>query len=98
MSVKSAKLTKSYLSSLPTGVYLVSNCGFRDGPQSYKPVWANVVASPEDRERQWLEIKSAGANARGCDVFQDEDAWRESLKAIRWPAYLGADRGSEAVQ
>ena len=73
--LRSAKLTKKFLMSLPNGVYLMSNiAATRD-----KAIFGEYVISPvAEREKQWARIKLAGADNRLCRIFKTEN------QAINW--------------
>jgi hypothetical protein len=73
-------LTKKFLMSLPSGVFIVSNVGH----SPVDPVFAEYVLSPAvERERQWEKIMSRGCNGRLCTVFTSE---QEAIEFINsWP-------------
>jgi len=77
--LRSARLTKKFLMSLPSGLYLMSNLvgGDRDS------VFREYVLSPlTEREKQWARIKLAGADNRLCRIFKTEKQacdWKISI-------------------
>lgn len=78
--LRSARLTKKFLLSLPSGIYLISNLAGSDG----NPVFSEyVISSAIEREKQWERIREAGANNRLCRIFKNENqafAWIEEAK------------------
>jgi hypothetical protein len=78
--LRSARLTKKFFLSLPSGIYLMSNLAGSDG----NPIFAEYVISPlGEREKQWEKIKDTGANNRLCRIFKNENqafAWIEEAK------------------
>ena len=74
------KLTKKFFLSLPTGVYLVSNCYEMVSTDAYTPAFYEYVVASDQREAQWQRIKAAGANHRLCIVYRTTDEFTESLR------------------
>ena len=78
--LRSAKLTKKFLMSLPKGIYLMSNLVGQDRDS----VFREYVLSPlSEREKQWQKIKLAGADSRLCRLFKTENQaldWIEGTK------------------
>jgi|BarGraNGADG00211_3_1021988.scaffolds.fasta_scaffold62740_1 hypothetical protein len=78
--LRSAKLTKKFLMSLPKGIYLMSNLVGQDRDS----VFREYVLSPlSEREKQWQKIKLAGADNCLCRLFKTEDQainWIEEIK------------------
>jgi len=74
------KLTKKFFSTLPPGVYLVSNCYKRVGPNTSTPVFYEYIEPPEGRKTQWERIKTAGADQRLCDVYRSSEAFKKDLE------------------
>ena len=78
--LRSAKLTKKFLMSLPKGIYLMSNLVGQDGDS----VFREYILSPlSEREKQWQKIKLAGADSRLCRLFKTENQalnWIEGIK------------------
>ena len=78
--LRSAKLTKKFLMSLPKGIYLMSNLVGQDRDS----VFREYVLSPlSEREKQWQKIKLAGADSRLCRLFKTENQainWIEGIK------------------
>lgn len=73
--LRSAKLTKKFLMSLPKGIYLMSNVAGQDRDS----VFREYILSPlSEREKQWQRIKLAGADSRLCRLFKTE------TQAIDW--------------
>ena len=67
--LRSAKLTKKFLMSLPSGLYLMSNLVGQDRDS----VFREYVLSPlDERKKQWDRIKLAGADNRLCRIFKTE--------------------------
>jgi hypothetical protein len=77
--LRSAKLTKKFLMSLPNGIYLMSNMVGTDRDS----VFREYVLSPlSEREKQWQRIKLAGADSRLCRLFKTEKqaiTWTEEI-------------------
>jgi hypothetical protein len=74
------KMTKRLLMSLETGQYLVSNVFTIDENGRNRPAFAEYVALPAERDRQWRSIKNAEADGRQCAVFasaDDFEGWLE---------------------
>ncbi len=74
------KLTRKYLLGLPTGVYLVSNCYRRVGPNKSTPIFYEYVEQPEKRRFQWERIKAAGADQRLCDVYKSSEEFKKAVE------------------
>lgn len=78
--LESARLTKKFFMSLPSGIYLISNSPGPDGNSTF----GEYVISPiAEREKQWQRIKEVGANNRLCRIFRNENqacAWIEEAK------------------
>ena len=74
------KLNKKYFLGLPAGVYLVSNCYEMVTMETYTPAFYEYVVAPDQRESQWQRIKAAGANQRQCEVYENADEFKESLR------------------
>ena len=75
--IVSGRLSKRFLFSLAPGLFLASNVCHAPGI----PVYVDVTAPLDSRERQWLEIRVARADARKCDVFRskvDYEAFRKA--------------------
>jgi hypothetical protein len=67
------KLTKKFLTELPTNSYLVSNVfSNRD-----TPIYENRVVAVSKRENQWNEIKQASANNRLCYAFRNKADYKK---------------------
>lgn len=83
------KLTKKFFSTLPAGVYLVSNCYKRVGPNTSTPVFYEYVEPPEARKTQWERIKTTGADQRLCDVYRSSEAFKKDVeyKTARYGNY-----------
>jgi hypothetical protein len=79
-STESHKLTKKYFWSLPSGVYIVSNCYRSVGLGKSTPVFYEYVEQPEKREAQWNRIKNTGANQRLCDVYQSSEEFKRAVE------------------
>jgi hypothetical protein len=77
VSVKTKRLTKSFYLKLTAGLYLVSADCTRTG----EPVFEGIVVVEQMREKQWREIKKAGADYRKCRVFRSR-AQFESFRAL----------------
>lgn len=78
--LRSAKLTKKFLMSLPSGVYLMSNMVAPDRDSVFR---AYVLSPASEREKQWQIIKLAGADNRLCRLFKTEKqalAWIEEMQ------------------
>jgi hypothetical protein len=67
------KLTKKFLTELPTNSYLVSNLGYN----KYTPIYENRVVAISKRENQWNEIKQASANNRLCYAFRNKSDYKK---------------------
>lgn len=68
-----AKLSKKFFMQLPAGDLLVST-----NLNDYcEPLYTGVIAgtSIADREKQWGDIVSAGANQRFCNVYSSQDEY-----------------------
>ena len=74
------KLTKKSFSTLPAGVFLVSNCYERIGPNTSTPVFYEYTDPPEGRQAQWERIKAAGADQRLCYVYESSEAFKEAVE------------------
>jgi hypothetical protein len=78
--LRSSRLTKRFLLSLPNGVYLMANIAGSNG----NPIFGEyVISPPAEREKQWERIKEAGANNRLCRIFKNKNqalAWIEEAK------------------
>jgi len=78
-------LTRSFLSSLETGQYVVSNVyDLLDGGR-YVPAFRESVAPPDARDEQWKRIKSAHADGRQCAVLASESEYEEFAKSLPVP-------------
>ena len=62
-----AKLSKMLYVQLPKGSLIVSSLT----DQHFDPIYSSVVKgiSNEDREIQWKDIVSSGANQRFCNIY-----------------------------
>ena len=74
------KLTKKFFSTLPPGVYLVSNCYEQIGPNTFTPAFYEYTELPEGRKAQWERIKAAGADQRICDVYKSLEAFKKNAE------------------
>lgn len=63
-------LTKGFFMALPTGSYLVSNCG--NTPGKHVPTFNERVGPAAARQAQWERIKAARAHGRLCNVGETE--------------------------
>ena len=84
------KLTKRLLMRLPTGAFLVSNCQRSIGPNTVTPAFAAKVVPPDDRERQWQQIKNCGADGRTCEVHTTSEEYKKAREfwtkmSDKWP-------------
>jgi len=84
------KLTKTLLMRLPTGVFLVSNTQRSIGPNTVTPVFAERVVPSDDREEQWLRIKTCGADGRTCEVHSTSEEYKKAREfwtrmSDKWP-------------
>jgi hypothetical protein len=78
--LRSGTLTKKYLTSLPRGVFLMSNLVGKDGFS----VFGEYVISPlSEREKQWQRIVSIGCNNRLCRIFKNEEKALEFVRGIK---------------
>lgn len=78
------RLTRRFLMTLETGLYIVSNCYEHVGAGRYEPCFRESVVPPEARNEQWARIKSAYVDGRLCDVLSretDYNAYRASMPA-----------------
>jgi hypothetical protein len=70
------KLTKKFLMSLETGLFICSNVYDDDTESLYsiyqKPALSEKVISLSTRERQWNKIKEKTLNGRTFQVFKNE--------------------------
>jgi hypothetical protein len=80
--MQGARLTKKYLFSLETGVYLASNSYHRGEEGKPISVFHGYIPELAAREQVWIKIKEAEANGCLCYVFKDKDAYMEYLKSI----------------
>lgn len=68
--LRSATLTRKFLMSLPSGLFIVSNLVRDDGCSMY----SGYVLSPEfERAKQWDKIVSLGCNGRLCHIFKSRE-------------------------
>ena len=74
------KLTKKFFSTLPVGVFLVSNCYEKLSPKKSTPLFYEYTESPEGRKTQWERIKTVGADQRLCDVFESSEAFKKDVE------------------
>ena len=91
--ITSQKLTKKFFFTLEPGLFLVSNVCHAPGV----PVYVDVVALVENREKQWLEIKGARADGRRCDVFRSKQHYDDFRKAFA-PHNLTPEPSREQVE
>ena len=85
--VESGKLTRRFLSSLPHGLFLVSNAYDMTDSGDYVPCFAEHVLPAPERDAQWQRIKAAHADGRQCHLFVDEahyTAWRRTVNGSPW--------------
>jgi len=77
--LRSARLTKKFLMSLPNGIYLMSNLLGQSG----NSIFGKYILSPlYEREKQWQRIKRVGANNHLCRLFKTEsqaNAWIDKI-------------------
>ena len=65
--LRSAKLTKRYLLSLPGGIFVMSNLV----DDLMRPLFSEYVVSPVSaREKQWQRGVSSGCSGRLCRIFK----------------------------
>ena len=83
------RLTKKFFSTLPPGVYIVSNCYRRVGPNTSTPAFHEYTEPPRGRKAQWERIKTAGADQRLCDVYRSSEAFKKDVeyKTVRYNNY-----------
>lgn len=78
--LRSARLTKKFLMSLPKGIYLMSNIVGQDRD----PVFREYILSPlSEREKQWQRIKLAEADNHLCRLFKTEKQAIDWIKDIK---------------
>jgi hypothetical protein len=77
----SHKLTKKFFMSLPTGVYVVSNCYDTLRPGHATPVFNEYVLPEDERRSQWGRIKAAYADQRLCDVYRSAEDYKKVLQS-----------------
>jgi hypothetical protein len=85
----SHKLTKKFFMSLPSGVYVVSNCYDSLGPDRVTPAFNEYVVSQDERKSQWDRIKAAYADQRLCDVYCSVEDYKKvlQLRTAQSPGY-----------
>jgi hypothetical protein len=75
----SLRLTRKVYFAVPTGCFLASNLM----TNRFTPVFAEtVLATPHERNTQWVRIVAAGADQRLCRIFRDEQ------ECLSWIAAL----------
>ena len=47
----------------------------------YQPIFAETIEPPERRLQQWARIRASGVDQRTCDVYPDQAAYLEWIKA-----------------
>jgi hypothetical protein len=62
------KMTKSFIMSIPEGLFLVS--GIVGSP--WEPMVEEVVGAPQRREELWQRIRLSRADQRNCFIFKSE--------------------------
>jgi len=72
------KLTKKFLTELPTNTYLVSNVGYTID----EPIYQGRVVAKSKRENQWNELKKVSVNNRLCQIFQTKSDYKKWLTQI----------------
>ncbi|MFC1765278.1 hypothetical protein ACFL6U_24800 [Planctomycetota bacterium] len=77
----SHKLGKKFFMSLPTGVYLASNCYDSLGPGRATPCFHGTVLPIEEREAQWELIRASFADQRLCDVYKSIDEFKQHIES-----------------
>lgn len=77
-----APLTKKFLFSLASGLYLVSNCYNSDENGPIDSIFRGYIPEASEREQLWKQIKQVGADGRLCYIYKNEDEYTDSLKAI----------------
>jgi hypothetical protein len=76
------KLTKKFLFSLETGVYVASNSGNQTKDNRMVSVFHAYVPEPSEREDFWIQIKNAKADGRLCNIFKDKDEYFNNFENL----------------
>ena len=79
-AIQSGKLTKHFFMSAAEGLFLLSNVGHTPS----QPLFAQLVAPPDQRETQWQEIVACGANHRFCHLFKSPNDYLEFSASVSY--------------
>ena len=77
------KLTKKFLFSLQTGLYISSNTLRRYDVNIMGPIFHEYVAPENEREAQWKRIVSTGTNGRLCNVWGTQEQFFKYFPGIK---------------
>ena len=80
--MKGAKLTKKYLFSLDSGLYIASNCYNSDENGPIDSIFRGYIPESSDREQLWKQIKQVGADGRLCYIYKNEDEYTDYRRTI----------------